>query len=724
MSIPSWGFSGAPILPAPLRRLWATEALPRWFVEELHLSDGSTMADLHELRTDAGKLSDRGRRYLAFLLTSRREAVRGEISVGIAWPPSLAFSAVPWRTRTRNCLVANRIDYRLSELPFLTFGNLLQVPAMGAQTVLDFSCSLEAAISHVQRDHERTLPDAQPNNDVSVSESLLDALDESWSSQVSESDRRFFGLLPRGDGTIAERIDALTGDPSSSPDEMLSLAQAIAGIRSRVSQLELIPLETGLADFVGQTAAISGDRLTGLLARLHCSGRESAITLEEAGSLGGVTRERMRQLQRRFDERAPKHPVVMPALDNALEILSANAPIDPRKASQLLNSKKICSEKFHPASILAAARLCGRRPGIEIINLGGKWAVVSAHSAHHAEEAVRTANRVARSTGIANTYEVKAALESQFRETFTEPQVHELLLSHSDVEFLDDQWFWCPGHGTDPIGVIATRILSVTSPMNLTAIREGIRRQFTFRRSSGRKGRILVLPPRNVLAAYFNAHSDFVLLSDGLVKPVRPLDYRIELGTLERVIVDTLRSVPTFVLDRVSIADGCMERGINPRSVGTMLTYSPVIEHLGTGLWTLRGCKPDPAVVESIRRANALRPRQQRVVDYGWTPEGELWISVRLPHDFASQVFGVPGAIRRFVAGRDFAAVDADGVSCGRIRIYEPGQCTGCQPFLDRAGGDEGDLLLLRFNLTEERVVLDLANDDSLDEPEIALAGD
>ena len=51
-----------------------------------------------------------------------------------------------------------------------------------------------------------------------------------------------------------------------------------------------------------------------LSARLGWSGKPP-ITLEEAGSVVGISRERMRQLQKRTLDRLPQHPVFMPLLD-------------------------------------------------------------------------------------------------------------------------------------------------------------------------------------------------------------------------------------------------------------------------------------------------------------------------------------------------------------------------------------------------------------------------
>ena len=201
-----------------------------------------------------------------------------------------------------------------------------------------------------------------------------------------------------------------------------------------------------------------------------------------------------------------------------------------------------------------------------------------------------------------------------------------------------------------------------------------------------------------------------------MVKPVRPLDYRTELVGVEQVIVTVLRASPTNVLDRQSLMEGCAEWGVSTGSLGTFLSYSPVVQRLGAGLWSLRGIQVDPVTVEAIRRSNALRPREKRVVDYGWTSEGLLWVAVRLPADADVQVFNIPAAVSRFVQGRDFSAQTAAGSPCGRIRVHDYGSCHGHAQFLRRAGGDEGDILQVSFDIAHGRAVLDLIDDEVLEE--------
>ena len=91
-----------------------------------------------------------------------------------------------------------------------------------------------------------------------------------------------------------------------------------------------------------------------------------------------------------------------------------------------------------------------------------------------------------------------------------------------------------------------------------------------------------------------------------------PLDYRKELGETDRILVEVLRSSPAGVMDRVSFAIGCLARGMNENTFSIYSSYSCILEHLGIGIWKLRGVAVDPAAVEAVRIANQLNEDDPR----------------------------------------------------------------------------------------------------------------
>jgi hypothetical protein len=123
----------------------------------------------------------------------------------------------------------------------------------------------------------------------------------------------------------------------------------------------------------------------------------------------------------------------------------------------------------------------------------------------------------------------------------------------------------------------------------------------------------------------------------------------------------------------------------------------------------------NPAAVEALRKANALRPREKRVRDFGWTSEGKLWIATVVPASTQTFVFGAPAGTRSFLAGQKFAAFSHDGVPFGTVGVTQDGSVYGLSTFQSQSGCDPGDILVFEFDLAESRVTLVLGDEELLD---------
>jgi len=155
--------------------------------------------------------------------------------------------------------------------------------------------------------------------------------------------------------------------------------------------------------------------------------------------------------------------------------------------------------------------------------------------------------------------------------------------------------------------------------------------------------------------------------------------------------------------------------GMNPNTFSQYLSSSPVIAHIGTDMWSLRGVKVDPAAVEALRSANAASPLEKRIIDHGWTETGELWLAARLPELPTSFVLNIPSAIRRYLVGRDFPAIDEQNLAVGTVRVNSDGASYGYGRFLAMRGADVDDFLLVSFGLTAGVASLRLIDDEELE---------
>lgn len=709
-----WGWLGTALLPQSLRAVWGAEPLPEWISKEFALPEGSTAAALDQsvwIATGAEKLTDRQRNFLLNLVSARRSEIQAVKVFTQTVPYWLNVKEMPFSTRTRNCLVNGNLLGEPEQLNNLTFARLFEIRSMGVVSILEFACMVEAAVGRASG--------SQPRPHAFSESELLDIISEPWVDQVGAADPRFADLIPPvPHATVFEILDNLTSGPEDDAHVLEALAEGMPELHRRLRQIQALPLERQLQDFLRALSRFEGERLRALIDRFGWGGA-LPITLEEAGARLNITRERLRQLQEKVTNRlkAISFPVYLPALDRALQVLVEAGPQSIDAASALLKSSGVSAASFHPECVITAAIACGRTPPI-CLQTVGKKTIVAATELPNADGILRVAYRQAHASGASNVAEVVAELQAQGIEA-DEAVVRHALREFSEVQFLEGDWF-ChrPANPErDRLRNVTRKILSVASPIELGVIREGVRREYHYRKHRGIKTWSLLVPPRSVLRAYYLAHPEFVIDESDLVKPIDPLDYRVELALNDAILVDVLRSSPASVLDRASFAAECERRSMNMNTFSIYLTYSPIIVHLGTDIWSLRGIQVDPAAVGAVQAANALRPREKRVLDHGWTPQGQLWVATRIPGaHVASVVVGIPGPIKHYLAGRQFQATDDDGVAHGLIRINDEGTSYGFGPFLRQRGADEGDILIAEFDLGGSAALLRLGDDEILEE--------
>ncbi len=732
-----WGQSPTPVLPKALCELWKDEKLPDWVIADTRLPAGSTINALGvSLWQFAKRLHARVQHFVRFFVQSRTQSIGHLKCFDREWPPGLKFEEIPFSTRSLHLLKSRGLSENIRAITALSFYDLLAIPGLGVKSLLEITTLVEAAmdihdrvsskLSDSTKLNDRIIPNEITTGEIPSIETLREALQEPWVELVSPQDPRFSAVLPAGSGTLEERIERCLSDPNSGALEATTLIRSIEQIRNVALSIETQPLERSLSDLLaGILRTNDPQKLQVMAARLGWDGKLPR-TLQECGELIGVSRERIRQIETKAIRQLPKHPVFLPKIDPALALLEKAAPIQVDNAAKLLKQHGITDILFSPASLIEAARLLGHKSTLTIHDVRGAQVVVTTSSIGTLGSVIRVARKLAGQAGVASVFQVSDTvagitnLLAEFdigTQEITEDEIRRLLREVDECESLNEDWFWFTDipEGRNRLSNITKRILSVASPQSITSIREGVRRAFRFRSSSNRRYRSLSVPPLAVMEQFYRRHPEF-RLDDDTVGTVKPLDYREWLGETEQTFVEVFRSSPTGVLDRKSLVDACIARGLNENTLVTYTTYSPMLEHVGIDIWKLRGVRVDPAAVEALREQNQLRPREDRLLEFGWNPDGRLWVAWKIPRVAPGLVFGVPGAVRRYLANRTFMAKAKEtGRDCGQVSINDQGSSYGYVTFLRYDGADSGDILLAEFDLTNNVADLIIADTNILE---------
>lgn len=578
----------------------------------------------------------------------------GERSVARGFPPegsNLSVEELGLSTRTRNCLRRARIR-TVDELAQRTPGDLLRIPGFGA------GCLAE----------------------------VVRVLGERGLSLGNHPVGRSAWAIPPG--------PAPPGDASGPGPEPVVIEDPV--------------LERAF-DRLLAWAKVPPARRPALAARLAWpDGRRR--TLQEAGDMAGVTRERVRQVQKRFEERV-RRQVRVPVLERGLTIIRGSVPTTAEEASELLVDRGLAEGSVHPAALARLAEVLGVDPGFEVVGLGPVGDVVVAAGRAERARALHRAKaelkRAARPFGF-----IHADLaRTRFADTLgDDAEIVELVMQVAGAILLEAGWFYLKTDSREPAVRLIEDMLAVAGGMlSAEEIAEGFERRLRWRGAAGHHDQEGWYPSPEALLAFCRSRPELFRVDGRMISSTRPLDPARRLVGVERIMVEALLDAPGRVLRRDDFEREVVARGVNRNTFSVYTSYSPFIRDLGGGLWSVRGVEPDPIEIERLRRRRPARRR--RIQGWQWLPTGALRVQVRLAR-VTNLVVGLPGAVRSYLAGRTFGVVLPDGTTKGKVRVDEGGTSWGYVPALGELGAVEGDLLFADFDLAAGSVRLSLARTD------------
>ncbi|GBC86857.1 DNA-directed RNA polymerase subunit alpha [bacterium HR12] len=507
-----------------------------------------------------------------------------------------------------------------------------------------------------------------------------------------------------GAGCLAE-VSRAVDQPGQAP-------RTVAERRSRVSLPWPVVIDEPLLerafDQLLAWAEVPSARRAALAARLGWpDGR--ACSLQEAGDLVGVTRERMRQIQMKFEGRI-RGRVTIPVLERALAIIQENLPTTADRVSEALLEHELSERSIHPVALARLAGILGVEPGFEVVSLDALGdVVVTAGEASRVQGLKRARGDLKRAARPYGFIHIDLA-RTIVAKILGDPEVVEPALQAARAEPLQAGWYYVQTDDREPaIRLIEDMLAVAGGALPASEIREGFERRLRWRGAAGHHDQEGWYPSVEALLAFCRARHDRFRVEGDVVRSTQPLHFEQRIVGVERTMVKVLLDAPGRVLRREDFEREVVGRGVNVNTFSVYTSYSPFIRELGGGLWAVRGVEPDPIEVERLRRRR--RTRRRRIEGWGWLPSGVLRVSVRLART-TNVVIGIPGAVRPYLSGRTFAIVLPDGTRKGTVRVDEVGASWGYGPALGRLGAEVGALMLADFDLATGTVALSLASSD------------
>lgn len=703
------GRPGEPLLPASLRAAWANEALPARV-----LSDAGAKSPVRygQLTARAHGLFERIDVIVNHVVThvqSRRSEIE-RILVLEGIDQSVSVAALELSPRTRNALMRAGRLLELENLRHLTWSQLLAIRNLGVRSSLEFAIAFERHTG--KRSPRFPAGDAVASTTRRV---LERAAKTSWAAALTLDDPRL-GPLTRRDGRTVTKavLRALESADRGDLRYAQQLDSQMAAYAELAARLEGECIEDQLCTLIRTLQGVEDARLEGLAARLGLRG--AAPTLQAAGDIAGLTRERIRQLQKNFLRKLEEsRRLYLPAVDRAVTALRRAAPLRTDDALALLVREGVSRGRLDVSTFITEwLRTLGRTDLVEVEHVGTHWLIrpelgtvdvqllTAGYFSPDTEAAVRdAAARLCRSVGVCNIRWVatEAGLDND-RQTIR--GARRVLRQCTQFSFLDRSWFWDASvpKGRNRLENILRKILVVCSPISFDDVMEALERV-------QRQGRLPYLPDREAIALFTAAHP---LFDHDNVTIVSTADFEsaTELADTERIFVEVLASVPGGVLDREALRRACTERGMKEATFGQYTSFSPILVQPGRNLWALRGRPVDQFAVQRI---SANRRRRRRQAEASRTPEGLLRVSWVLTSAEAS-VFSIPAMERFGFVDREYRALNEQQIAVGIIRVDDSGSSWGYGRFLRSEKVTSGDRLIATFDSGRTTVRLTVERGD------------
>lgn len=419
-------------------------------------------------------------------------------------------------------------------------------------------------------------------------------------------------------------------------------------------------------------------------------------TLESVGQEYDMTRERVRQITQRAENEARQLWLPTVNLGLALARLSERAPLSIRDAQDLL-AEWTGGKAFSVESLLNAAEIFNLPIEIALVREGSDAFIDRVGRSPTVHEIVIDFRKATTTSGCINVDRMSLRLTGGLEAS---SGIRSILGGLEEAIWLDSAHTWACSllPERSRLDNIISKILTVTETLHISELRQAILRYH----------RVTFVPPQPVLASFVSEISGH-RVSDGMVQR-RAGFVPTKLGEVENAFVACFDELGS-PLRREDIEDFCIDQcAINSNSFYVYLSYSPIVQKVGMGIYSLVGAHVPVGTVEQFEAEKKDEARSE----HGWDKDGRLWFATRLSRmSIKMGMFYLPSFVLNLTAG-DWAAKLSDGTTSGTLEVKEQGMA-GLSTILSLTGAEPHDVLCVRFDFTAKVAEIEVGSDELFD---------
>lgn len=584
--------------------------------------------------------------------------------------------------RTRNCLENLGLIKNPSRLAWMTVGDLLQSSGFGIRCLLDLLSALE---SHIPALYQITTEVTAAARRLNKTQGV---------NSVGDDDPRFGPEVQslKGHGRNLKHVTEHILGSNTCPMAPKHYLTRLNRLRDRVRAVKRLSLEEELEDLLSFDPKGRDRDIALMLFGWSGSGPR---TLEQIGYEFGMTRERVRQICERHQKRLEGKCPYLPVLDRALAAAAAETPCVKSQVENALHEQGFTKGRFLIEGLIQAAQMTSRACPFVLESVEEQLYAVPASARGIAKLIGHIARKAISHWGVATIEDIAAQSSTVAGKEVPMPFAHAVLTAQNGFRWLDraSGWFWLESTARNALLNQIGKVLAACDRIHVGELRAGVSRNHR------REG---FAPPQRVLLELC-AQSTWCHVEGSFVS-APSLDPRFVLSQTERVIVSILKENGN-ILPRVHLEELCLSQGLKRDTFYVNLSYSPVIARYAPGVYGVRGAPIPPGRAESL-----VEPRRKTRVlaDYGWLPDGRVFVSYKLSEGALSNgIVTVPAGMKTYLQG-EFRLLLPDGELVGQLVIKDT-QAWGLGPFFRRRGGEPGDFFQIVFDTKTRKASVVLA---------------
>jgi len=464
-----------------------------------------------------------------------------------------------------------------------------------------------------------------------------------------------------------------------------------------------------LEDEVARLIELAGNRRNqNIVAMYYGLDGKGGCTLEKVGQQTGITRERVRQIAEKFQKKILRYYNneidYFPKINEVLQLINDCTPCVAEKIEATLCESGATRTQFQIEGFTQLMRLMNRRLPYCVVRYKKTRFVVKPNKVNVPKKIIYIARRAVEHWGVVTIPDIVAQTKEKTGQTISSEFVVSVLTAQKEFVWLDKStgWFWLTSRTRNRLLNYIKKVLSVSSNIDVSSLRAGVGR------SHRMKG---VSPPRRVLIELCRQLT-WCRVENNLIVADPPLNWEeiLKDGVIEWAMCSILKQYgPVMRTD--DFEKHCKELGVNQNSFFVYLSYSPIIAKYGNGVYGLRGSYVSPGMIDSLK---PMRKSQQVLIDFGWTPEGEIWLLYKISQSMIKTgVFSIPASMKNYLQG-DYISKAADGSEISKLKIDDY-RGWSLSAFFQRRGGEPEDFMSLTFNLSDRTTKIYIGDEDLID---------